>query len=1738
MNRMLLFLVLASVCTPGAAAHAQTSRVDPGLTVVQTAPTGEVATMAEANEIRIVFSEPMVTLGRIPARVQPGFIKTKPAVAGTFRWSGTTILILTPDPKRPLAHSTTYQVTIAGAVAASGRKLAQPVTFAFTTSTVRLLKTEWYRRGNRFDGHPVIALRFNQRVKPADVLRHLSARFAPHPWKLDDLEPLRARLRASPQELARLNSKVDATRAAAAATAPVSLVLTTDWDRKRIAPGADLVVVEAAGVVPPESWFTIALDAQLPSPAGPSTPGKVQDYTIKVEPAFFIEAFQCSKACDPDDANPLKMRASVAIADFAKAASVKDVSVTVREVGVARPHPAREKDAYGNKYDVSATPTLEDAGFDTQPPAHTYAVTVDAGLRSTDGQTLGYAWIGTVENWHRRAFTSFGDGHGVWELGGGSLLPFYARNFRNATEWAAPVPPRELMPTLRRLQDQNFSLRPPGAGTPRPFNVTADRIQSHGLDISNGLGSKPTGLVWAAVQPGATIAQTKVSGGRGARASLIQVTNLGVTVKDSPHNTLIFVTRLDTGAPVAGAAVSIVRLDNSVFWTGVTGEDGIAMAPDTALRDREAWWKFAFIVMAEKDADVAYVGSDWNEGVQPWDFETRFDLGESPALLRGSVFTDRGVYRLGEEIHFKAVLRENGASGIRLLPAGTSVLISVRDSQDRIVDDRTIKMNAWSSAEWTLVLPEEGTLGDYSVRAILESDRPKPRTPESLKPGERPSPQNDDDVPYVRRVSGSFLVAAYRRPDFRVDVSLAGATARPDALVAGAPLNGTVAARYLFGAPMQTRPVKWTLTRSPLWDAPAPVREKFPQERWEFVGYRDDEERGTVGVAGQETTLTKAGTLPLKLSTAASDGLPWEYSLEGDVEDVSRQHIANRAAAAVHPANWYVGIRRLPYFTEQKNGIKTEIVAVGLDGATVAGVPVELKLTQIQWRSVRRAEGGGFYTWDTEKKEIPIGAWTVTTGEQPVPFETTLPSGGNFVLIATGRGEAGRFAMTRTSFFALGDGYTAWARYDHNRISLVPERKTWKPGENARIMIQSPWEQATALVTTEREGVRTYKQFALTSTQQSVSLPMTEADIPNVFVSVLLVKGRTKVTAAPGAQGTAGAEEADGSDPGKPAFRLGYVELKVEDAAKRLTVAVKANKEEYRPANAATLDVDVKDRQGRGATSEVTLWAVDYGVLSLTAYRTPDVLKSVYVEKALQVMNIDSRQRIVSRRVLTPKGSTDGGGGGRDGGAGTLRKDFRVLAFWLGSVTTDSSGHASVDVKLPESLTTYRIMAVAGGSRVKVRLRRERGPHQQAGHAEARLSTFPRGRRHGALRGCRDQPAAIRRHSGRDDEEPGPGCASAHRCERAVRSHWRRRFSRGAVPGGRPVDWACACSDDGHGWRRKRRLRRYRPRRSARLTGNRGGVRRGDGCGRNRARDADGSDRNRPGVRGTSRRAGVHGDGRPRRRCALPRGVPLRMRRAEGITRAGAAACGRSGRRIHAARDGYGEDAPRRAADTQGARNISMRQRRVCLLAGPVLVNVSVSDRIPVARLPGGGGSQIPGGSRDARACVRLSGDGTGQGASAERGVVARLHGMAGVCGQSARGGRTESGLQHQPVVRLPRPDAGVCPCVSARCAARKRRVLGCAHDRSQATHVERRAARSRQRARRGAQRSVSALVLEFEHTVNCDCVEQPGARRCRRHRAAAAGPLVDGREEGRALGQHAGERLRHGGARRLLQEV
>ena len=1285
---------------------------DGALSVVSSGPQGETTTREQTNEIRIVFSEPMVTLGKVPEKVVAPFVKFTPAIAGNFRWSGTTTLIFMPAA--PLPFATAYEVTVdTSATAVSGRKLAKPVTFRFSTPAVRVEDVRWMRRGGTVDGRIVLLLTFNQPVRSADIAAALSARLEPHPWKAPAFTPEQASVlkAADPSSVERFEAKVKETQLAAASKAPVKLQPTTDWNKKAFPPSPRMVAFEVVSDVVPEAWLRLSIARTVRSPAGPVTPRAGQNHIVETEKAFFVTGFDCHDACDSERRNALRFTTKVDVKAFAAAVSVIDAA-TGKPLARQEPKKKPEEERFD---DFENQLTLEDAGYTTQPPNRKYIVTARPTLRAADGQTLGYTWVGSIDNWHRFAFTSFGDGQGVWEKDGGSTLPFYARNLQDVTQWIAPIQPADLMNAVRRAREGNVQPQLFGPGTSRKLGVTPDRIQSHGLDVSPAL-SGGTGVVWAAVREGTPIERSKTLGRDGrkiTRASVVQVTNLGITVKDSPQNTLVFVTRLDNGAPVSGARVSIVRTDNSTHWRGTTGSDGLVVAPSTPLRNPENYWDFSFIVVAEKDGDVAYVGSDWNEGISPWMFGTGYNIGESTPLLRGSIFTDRGVYRLGEQVQFKAILRHNAPDGVRLLPAGTPVLIAVRDAQNRIVDERTIRVGNWSSAEWTWTLPTDGVLGDYSLRAILESEKPKPQ-PAARQRQQTETPEWDEDYrAYQKTVRASFLVAAYRRPDFRVDVTLSPA-GNP---IAGEQLKGSVNARYLFGTPMAARPVSWKFD---VWQGgavPAAITEKYSDDRWAFVAWDEEQNRETV--SAEAGKLTADGRLQLDLPTRSA-GVPMIYQLEGDVEDVSRQHIANRATLVVHPAPWYVGIKRPGYFVDQKNGLATEIVSIGLDGKPVAGIPVDVELVQIQWKSVREAIGDGFYEWRTEREEISSGKWNVTTAEEPVPLNVTFKNGGYFELRATGRGADGKYAQSESGFYVIGTGYTAWRRFDHQRIELVPEKQTWKPGETARVMIQSPWEQATALVTTEREGIRSQQQFALTSTMQTVSVPITEADIPNLFVSVVLIKGRTSATAGETAQVP---DEKTSEDPGKPTFRIGYVELKVEDRSKRLTLDVTANREEYRPASAANVRLEVKDQQGRGTASEVTLWAVDYGVLSLTGYRTPDVLESVYVRKALQVMNSDNRQRIISRRVLTPKGDTEGGGGGSDPGAGTLRKDFRVLAFWLGSVTTGADGRASVDVKLPESLTTYRIMAVAA----------DRSSRFGSGSAEIRTNkpltlkpTFPR----------------------------------------------------------------------------------------------------------------------------------------------------------------------------------------------------------------------------------------------------------------------------------------------------------------------------------------------------------------------------------------------------------------------------
>ena len=1288
MEGLLILGVLAAFSLP------LTPAVPGALQVVTAGPAGETAKLEECREIRVQFSEPMVELGRIPDPVRAPFFSVTPPLKGTFRWAGTRLLVFTPDPAQKLPYCTSYAVTVdSTATSVAGQHLEKPYSFTFKTPTVRLLQAEWYRKTGRYDSPAVIVLRFNQPVLPQAISSHTALRYARHDWKPPEIqkEAMERMSRENPQAFVAFQKKVAQTLTAVNATAPVAFKVAADWDKKRFKPGDDLVVLETTVVPPPQSQLLLELDKGLPGVQGKATPETPQTYDLILEPAFFVDGLRCYEQCSVEFYNEIKFSLGVSPDKVRGKVGVWDVTDPLKAVPVVLGEKAKEE-ATGDEEETGDR-SRPSVSFDTLgmklKPARTYSFVVKGDLTASDGQTLGYDWFGHAVYWHKSAMTSFGTGHGVWEASGGPQLPFYARNVRALDQWLQPLGQDDLVPAVLRMDgwvlnaqgipERGATRRLPDVQPQeRPLKIVPDAMGTFGLDLSKVLNPEGKGLVWAAVQGKDTLPMS-VYTTKETAASLIQVTNLGISVKDSPLNTLVMVTTLDTASPVESAEVEIRTVDNKVFWKGRTDKNGVVIAPNTDMRTRlkvESWdmtWVPSFVVTARKGSDTAYVVSDWNEGVRSWDFGVPFDLEEAKPLLRGSVFPDRGVYKLGEEIHFKAILRSDTAKGMSLLPPGTKADVVLKDSHNSEVDKRTVTLNDWSAADWTVKIPEGGALGSYSVTVSVKGQG--------------------------RTAYRSFLVAAYRKPDFRVDVNVGGADD-----VAGATLKGVVTARYLFGSPMGGRPVKVTFSKETLYTVPKAVEDRLSSDMYAYLvdTWLESGEDVSGQIYQKEMELDKDGVLNVDLPTDLKAGKPYAYTLEGDVTDVSRQTIAGRASFPVHPAPWYLALKRPSYFVDAKNGLSTEVAAVTPRGEMAPGVKTTVTLQQVQWNSVRQAEGNGMYAWESRRELKERWKSEVTTGVTPVAVQVPVTDGGYYILQVTASDEKGRSTTSATDFYCLGAGYTAWQRYDHNRIDLIPEKKAYKPGDTARIMVKSPWENATALLTTEREGIRSHKEFQLTSTQQTITVPITDADIPNLFVSVLLIKGRTST-----------ALDKDGSDPGKPAFRLGYCKLDVENRKKRLSVDVVTDKEEYRPLDKATVTVQVKDVDGRPGQAEVTLWAVDYGVLSLTGYKTPDVLDSVWVDKALQVMNEDSRQNIVSRRVITPKGADEGGGGGMDDGAeNKARKDFRVLAFWLGSAVTDAQGRLVTEQKLPEAMTTYRIMAVV----------QDKASRFGAGQREIRLS--------------------------------------------------------------------------------------------------------------------------------------------------------------------------------------------------------------------------------------------------------------------------------------------------------------------------------------------------------------------------------------------------------------------------------
>ena len=281
-----------------------------------------------------------------------------------------------------------------------------------------------------------------------------------------------------------------------------------------------------------------------------------------------------------------------------------------------------------------------------------------------------------------------------------------------------------------------------------------------------------------------------------------------------------------------------------------------------------------------------------------------------------------------------------------------------------------------------------------------------------------------------------------------------------------------------------------------------------------------------------------------------------------------------------------------------------------------------------------------------------------------------------------------------------------------DRIDLLPEKKSYQPGETAKFQVRMPFRFATALVAVEREGIVQTEVVQLNGQDPTISLKIQEGWGPNVYVSVLVLRGRLREVPwysfftwgykAPREWWTSfwyeGREYVAPTalvDLSKPAFRLGVAEIRVGTKAHQLDVSVKADKESYAVRSQAKVTITVKLPNGQpAANAEVALAAVDQALLELMPNSSWNLLDAMLQRRSWGVETSTAQMEIIGRRHYGRKAVAPGGGGGHSG----ARELLETLLLWNPSVKLDANGQAVVTVPLNDALTTFKIVAVADAS--------------------------------------------------------------------------------------------------------------------------------------------------------------------------------------------------------------------------------------------------------------------------------------------------------------------------------------------------------------------------------------------------------------------------------------------------------
>lgn len=707
---------------------------------------------------------------------------------------------------------------------------------------------------------------------------------------------------------------------------------------------------------------------------------------------------------------------------------------------------------------------------------------------------------------------------------------------------------------------------------------------------------------------------------------ILAVSRYQATLKLSPTEAFVWAVDMVNNTPAPNLPVTVYEQSGRVLATGTTDADGVFHGPTQAYEDP---YNNAFVVLGETGKDnFGFALSYWDDGISPWNFN--ISSNNFPPAIQGYLYTDRPIYRPGDTIYYRLVVRQ-ASNGRYKLPDLSSYHLAINGPQGDVLASFELPLSGFGTGQGEYTLPIDGVPGDYSI-------------------------VNNDYTVYT-----GFKVADYRKPEINLQVAFLSSD-----VISGTALTAQINARYFFDAPAGNLPAQWALYRQAAY-FDLPNYQVGPVDTSWLNAYNYNFPPSGLGeqVSSGDVRTDANGLASVSIPAPAKPGRQ-QYTLEVTMADESGQPVSARSSIYVNPADYYIGVHPDAWSYQAKSAVGFTVQVVDWNGDSAGAHILTALFQRVEWvRHDPSADTLGYMGPTYEAVYTLIASDTLTTtadGTGRLTF--TPPQAGTYQLEISGDG-----TLTQVIIWVGGAGTGVWPSLPNQRLHLVLDRDSYSPGDTAQIFVPNPFGNiALGLLTVERGTVMQHQILKLEPGGSTIPITLTADEAPNVYISVTLL----------------GAD-----DQGNPDFRQGYINLPVDPSFEYLKVTLTSTPERTGPGEPVTFNIRITDSSDTPVEGEFSLSVVDLAVLSLADPNSNDIYSAFYGTQDLNIRTGISLAASGVRLRYMPGGM---GGGGGEAPESITRENFPDTAYWNARIITDSKGEATISMNLPDSLTTWQVL--------------------------------------------------------------------------------------------------------------------------------------------------------------------------------------------------------------------------------------------------------------------------------------------------------------------------------------------------------------------------------------------------------------------------------------------------------------